>query len=456
MRRVRIASSADVDVERQSDRVTGEVLDSVVRAGQPLVMVSAPPGAGKTWLIETLAAVLVHYGLRVAVVTPRVSQLDALVGRLLTSFPTLAPVQVLQSARRALPSCIEKHAGRVGVTFDAKLLSRGSGVVLATAAKFFSSMGALQGEFDVLICDEAWQLSYHALAPLLSAARQTVLIYDSGQLAPLIKAPTSRFEAAPLRVHRPGPETLLQQYPMATQLQLPYSRRLTQGVVDLVQPAFYPMLSFRAATKPPERRLALSGKSTGSAVDRTIDLLADGASIAALVLPGGSGGGGGVDEEMAQVEASLVRQLLDRKARWVGNRALEERDIGCINTRVNEGATLRKHLRNLGVSTNSVWTDSVEAWQGQERMAILMRHPASGVSKYSSFHLESGRACVMLTRSSLCTIVTYREGIMETLQEHSHDCSARELGQADTLYRGWEAHVAFLGALENSGQIIRM
>ncbi|MEO8287113.1 MAG: AAA domain-containing protein [Chloroflexota bacterium] len=446
------------DVATQSDNVTRQVLDAVVRAGEPLLIVSAPPGAGKTWLIETLTGVLVYCGLRVGVITPRVSQLDALLERLLANFPALAPIQVLQSAQRPMPPALAKHPGRVSVTTDAGSLHRGCGVVLSTAAKLFDTMGSgsLAGEFDVLICDEAWQIGYNNMAPMLGAARQTVLIGDPGQLPPLVRVPTARFDAAPVRVHRPAPETLLERYPGATHIRLPYSRRLTQGAVDLIQPSFYPALPFRAATEPYERRLALSGRSTRSAVDRAIDHLGEGASIVGLVLPRkASGWAGGVDEEMAGVEAAVVRRLLDRKARSAGNRIMEE-DIGCINSRVNEGATLRKHLRARGISTERVRTDTAESWQGLERKAIVTRHPASGLTKLSAFDLETGRFCVMLSRSSVCTILTYREGLEDALAEHSHDCGARELGVEDSDFRSWSTHVALLTALENSGHVIRM
>jgi MoxR-like ATPase len=50
-------------------------LDLMLRDGEPLV-VESPPGAGKTELVEAVAATAAtHGGLRVAVVAPRAQQM---------------------------------------------------------------------------------------------------------------------------------------------------------------------------------------------------------------------------------------------------------------------------------------------------------------------------------------------------------------------------------------------
>src|SRR5438093_7249611 len=99
-------------VEGKSRRATGRVLDSVIRAGQPLVIVDSPPGAGKTTLVETVTATAVqHARLRVAVIAPRAEQIYDILRRVVSNFDQM-PLQILQAAQRELPPGL---AGTPGV-----------------------------------------------------------------------------------------------------------------------------------------------------------------------------------------------------------------------------------------------------------------------------------------------------------------------------------------------------
>jgi hypothetical protein len=445
----------------EADRAIRErVLDLVLREGCRAVVVESPPGAGKTGLVESVAAAAVRLGrLRVAIVAPRAAQTYDLVRRLLRDYQ-LMPVQQLVSKDRILPSDLltESHANRhYRIVTAASGLIYGPGVMVSTASKLFSATRDFSGtEFDLLICDEAYQLRYKDFAPLLGIARQVLLVGDPGQLPPLNRASTARFEGAPHHVHWPVPVELLRRLPDLPKLQLPATYRLPQDTVDLVQPAFYREMRFESMAGREDRRVSYAASGMHTAIDRALNLLADGASVVGLILPARDLPGNHVDDGVAAAAADTVHRLLERGATWVGTGQIRPCDVGCVDAHVASGAATRRQLRSRGLPPDEVMVDTPEIWQGLQRPIMIVKHPLSAEARLDEFSLEPGRMCVALSRHLLGCVVVARDGVGEVLNRHNHDCADVPLGAHDAEWAGWNAHHSIWTRLERLGRLVRV
>lgn len=147
--------------------------------------------------------------LRVCVICPHAEQTHDLLRRLVRHYDRL-PLALLQSSRRELPPDLRDDP-RVPrpVSQASHLPARHPLAVIATADKLlYESIDPALGRFDLLVCDEAYQLTYSKLAPLFRLARQMLWVGDPGQPRRLVTAPTDRFETAEQRVHWAAPESL--------------------------------------------------------------------------------------------------------------------------------------------------------------------------------------------------------------------------------------------------------
>lgn len=167
--------------------VRRQILEAVIHQQHRAVLVDSPPGAGKTDLVEAVvAAAAAHARWRVAVLTPRVEQANDVVRRLCQDYQ-IAPVTLLHSAERTPPA--DLTALGASTTTNPNSLPTGPGVVVATAKKMQMAVPVLQdGHFDLLAFDEAYQLAWKEVAPLLQLGRRALLVGDPGQLPPLIRA----------------------------------------------------------------------------------------------------------------------------------------------------------------------------------------------------------------------------------------------------------------------------
>lgn len=444
------------DIQVRLRGALARILDLTVNQRMS-VIVDSPPGAGKTELIVSVVWVLaLRKKLRVAVVAPRVSQVYDLCRRLGSVGPPLS-IQVLLASDRALPTDLSSNPVMLEPVSRARDIDPRARVVVGTVSKFFSALPDFSaGEFELLCCEEAYMSAYKDLAPLLKLGRTVMLVGDPGQLAPLVRVDTGPFESMETKVHWAAPRQLRLSFPWVPVVSLPASRRLCRDTVSIVQPAFYTSLPFVSAAPDATRRISFSAPSSGDAIDRALDLSAEGASIVALLLPGREVSSGGVDLEVATLMAEVATRVLARGAEWTGRRRIEPSHIGVMDAHVAGGASVRRALRALDISTEEVLVDTPERFQGLERLLTVVKHPMSGKRALSAFDLAADRWCVMLTRHLLCCLIIGREGIRETLEAHSHDCGERPLGAEDALWQGWFTHSTLWAELERLGRVVRM
>lgn len=433
-----------------------EVLELTIREGHPAVVVDSPPGAGKTNLVEDVVATAVlAAGMRVAVVAPRAEQTYDILRRVAAHFP-LSNIQVLQSTERDLPADLVGQPNILPPVSRAGDLRGGPGLVVGTAAKFLMTQPDLPfPSFDLLVCDEAYQLPYKEYAPLVPLGRGHLLVGDPGQLPPLVQVDTARFEAARSRVHWPAPRELLRTSRGVPVVKLPASFRLRQDTVDAIQPAFYPTLPFTSAVEDAERHIGFAARGMGGAIDRALDLVERGATIVAVLLPDREVPSGELDQEVAELSAAIADRILERGAERASGERLRARDIGIADAHVASGAAVSQRLRARGLSTDDLVVQTPEQWQGLQRPVMIAKHPLSGLPRLDKFALEPGRWCVMLSRHQSACIIVGRAGIGSALAKHQHDCAARPLGADDVEWSGWRAHEQLWQHLTQADRIIR-
>jgi hypothetical protein len=436
------------------------VLEAVLSRGEPLVVVDSPPGAGKTGLVETVCALAASLGLRVLVATPKADQGFDLLLRLDRDYARV-PAQLLHGRERRIPP----RVGRIGLLRgraperDPRALVPGPGVVVTTAAKVLMAVDALAGGgFDLLIIDEAYQLTWREFAPFAHVAAQSLLIGDPGQLRPIVTADEAPFEAAAVKVHWPAPAELLRAHREVAAHRLPATRRLPADTVDLVAPAFYPELPFVSAASP--RAITFAAAGMGGPVDDALDLLAAGASMVVLALPRLVAEHDPTDPELAEMAAQVAVRARARGGAWhdpTGARPdfeLTDEHIGVADQHVASGAELRRQLRALGLSPATL-VNTPEIWQGLERPLMVVKHPLSGTAEFGDFPLSPGRLCVMTSRHQLGCVIVTRDGVGDDLSEHVQDSSKRPSGARDHAWYGYRAHRYLWSALEGVGRVVR-
>jgi hypothetical protein len=97
-----------------------------------------------------------------------------------------------------------------------------------------------------------------------------------------------------------------------------------------------------------------------------------------------------------------------------------------------------------------------EIWQGQQRPIMLVKHPLSGARSLSEFDLDPGRLCVLLSRHQLGCVLLTRDGLLDALDRHEHDSTARPSGAENVTWKGWRGNLAIAAALEEAGRVVRL
>lgn len=397
--------------------VHGDVATKALAAawsGKRLMVVCSPPGGGKTSLLAIVAAHLrVQADLRVAIACQRNSQALDLCNRMAQLAPA-CPVQLFTRRGARRPGQLDQaasHANRQPVDDPAKLkageepVDSGRHVVVGTTARM--AWLDLDGfACDVLLVDEAWQLTYAdwlALAPL---AQQCVLVGDPGQIDPVVTVDTSRWDRMVRAPHRPAPEALQAGGDVAvTRLTLPASRRNGPASVAALQP-LYP---FAFDSARPDRRIVHDGvqqpELAASAVQASY---------------------GTVSEPLADAVADRARTLatsgvyVDEDG---GERPLTPSGVMVVCAHVAQANAVAARLRDLP----GLVCDTADAIQGAEALATVVWHPAAGKATVSEFDIDLGRLSVSLSRHIAHCSVIEDTGVRSRLAAADVDADTAEV-----------------------------
>lgn len=417
-------------LNQQATIVSQEIENEVLSMGsEGLTIVKAPPGAGKTYLLLELLEKL-HKSHRVAVACFTNAQADDICKRCAKDHPAIHILRYVSTSARDVIN--EVYVARSG-----KEIPDGPCIVVANTTKWALSNNP---EFDYLLVDEAWQISFSDLLLLRKLAPRLVLIGDPGQIPPVVSIETSRWETAMAAPHLPAPEQFLKGDAASAFHALPGSRRLPADTVDLVR-NFYDF-DFGAFAEPGERYVrAAVGKT---AEGRAIAQLAD-RSVSSLLIPtDDSGPPLEVDDGIAKSIAILIGSLLEGGTTFRKDSArpmaLGPEHIGVVATHRSMNTRIQMHLPNK--LRPIVKVDTTERWQGLERPLMIAVHPLSNTIAPSRFDLETGRLCVMASRHQSGLIIVSRDHISDTLRNHIPHAD-QPLGRPDTVGQGLHRHSAF-------------
>ena len=417
--------------------------------GEGLVVVRAPPGSGKTFLLLRGVAHARGNRLRVAVGAQTNSQADDICRRLDAEYPDLDVVRFAAGGRSPVDL-----GDNVSWTSNKRRLPLGPCIVVATVAKW--TLTELRRSYDVLFVDEAWQMAWADFMLCGKVAPRFVLIGDPGQIPPVVPIPAQRWETSSRAPHHPAPEVILAD-PQIPRLafDLPACRRLPHDSVELVRP-FYDF-EFASWAEPGERYVRIpAAEGWHSRLDPALNLFASGSVVALTTPTPAEGPPLELDEEIAVLTAETAARVLERGARTVANDDGAERELGPGEIGVAATHRVMNNAIQQALSPelrNDVVVDTPERWQGLERKLMIAVHPLSGVTAPSSFDLETGRLCVMISRHRSGLIVVSRDHIQTTLENHI-PVADQPLGRPDVTGRGHQAHLAFWERIVELGRIV--
>jgi superfamily I DNA and/or RNA helicase len=180
----------------------------------------------------------------------------------------------------------------------------------------------------------------------------------------------------------------------------------------------------------------------------------NGASLLQVELPAEITGE--VDDELAESIVSLIRRLLERRAKieeLSASRVLRPSDIGVVCAHVAQTNAVRERLpREL----SDVFVETADRFQGLERPIMLVYHPLSGRTDADTFHLDGGRMCVALSRHRVACFIVSRAGVRDMLLRYAPS-GDRVLGiNEDREYEGWRAQVRIAEELVRAGRVLSL
>ena len=376
-----------------------------------LHLIQGPPGTGKTLMLAHLAQLLVQDGLRVFV--------TALTHRAIHN-----ALNKIAEVDRTIPVCKigeERHTGDLDVpnynNFSNSRFGDNSGGYVIGATPFARQTQRLSGvEFDVVLFDEASQITLPLAIMGMLAGSKYIFIGDENQLQPVTAFSTSEVAQTSIFNYLSG---------RGNETMLAVTYRLNDVLTDWPSRTFY-QNELKSSEHSAARRLNLSPEVT------RWDAVLDPASPAVFL-------------DLCQknttvrsrVEADVVLELI----LCLLMRDVSPQDIGVVVSYRAQSRLIRSLIRrNLMDSeiANRLVVDTVERMQGQEREVIIVSFATSSAkfaSQMAEFLFQPQRLNVAVTRprtklilvgsSNMLNADQYDESqkeIMDVLRDLIHSC----------------------------------
>lgn len=337
----------------------------------PLLLVPAAPGAGKTHRSVIAAAHLAAYGKMKVLVTANTNGQAREFADRLASTATDIDVTLLAS-KASIDEHKEKSHERVNVRSSLKEIPKGH-VVVSTAAKacyFKKEMKA-----DIMLIDEAWQVTYTTFLKLSVFADTFMLVGDPGQIDPIVTVDVDQWRSSQIAPHLPAPVVLANSRPDACHtITLDTTRRLGAETANLIAPLYpFGLSSLRLPTEITD---------------------ADGTNGQPEIVRYVSPDSGGVsDPAIAATIAAIVDDSLTSCVKDShGIRPISPADIAvCVPHNSQVSAIKSRVPKGVLVST-------ANSLQGLECPIVVVWDPLAGHAGCPDFNLNTGRLCVALSR----------------------------------------------------------
>jgi hypothetical protein len=278
------------------------------------------------------------------------------------------------------------------------------------------------------------------IAPMFERA---LFVGDPGQLDPFSVVNVERWTGLPWNPMTSAVAGMLANNPYIRPLQLPYSWRLPPSASAPVSAAFYPYVPFESAPQQGIREMWLPTHGLGHIRDQAVELAAQ-TGWAYVELDARHTVR--ADPQAISEVAALAARVLERGTMI---RSHDEPDGAAVGTdRIAIGAVHRDQvaaitteLRRIGHP--NIRVDTANRLQGAEFDVVIVLHPLAGRRDATTFHLESGRLCVLTSRHRHACIVVGRAGTAELLDAHP-SVDPVPLNTEPKFPDGWEANHAML------------
>lgn len=445
----------DTGVVAAADRMADcAIADSLSGApGQRGVHVTAPAGAGKSYLVSRAVGRARARRLRVAVAAPTNEQAFGLVRTIAmlhcgtgSQTVTFVPARSvsLPDAIRRLPGVQEREASTA---------SR-EDLIVGTLSKLGDAFarGSLS-PFDVLLIDESYQADAGKYYSVGDLAPVHLLVGDGGQISPFstIDDPC-RWRGLPEDPLQTAVGVLRRNHSQTAVYGLPITRRL-DGRAVLIARLFYQDLSFAPAVLAGVRELRMRKAAAKNRRLRKLDAALDVAARegwAHIELPRAAVLQ--ADPVAVELLAALLLRLFERRPdvrceRQPQLSPLRPEQVAIGVSHNDQKDFLRVTLDSLGLA--NVVVETANKLQGLEFELVFVWHPLSGLPEADGFHLDPGRLCVLLTRHRQACIVVGRAGDRELLEDQIPQPTEAYLGwDPDPVLDGWAVHRGIFAALE--------
>ena len=431
----------------EASRGAQEQIWAATETDSATVLVDSPPGAGKSTLVREISRRHARRN-QVPVVVQTNDQADDMVRGLIRESAQHAPglrIGRLHGSKYVPPADIGAAAI---VTSSNKIVNlRHCDIVIAPAAKWATLGGG--DVWPLGIIDEAYQMRSDMLLPVGSMMARLLLVGDPGQLAPFTPADDTRFRGRPLSPVETAATTVLTTHPDTIRIPLPVSWRLPPQTASIISDAFY-RDPFASGSDAGTRWIELrrGRRQPSAAVRRAARTGWAYVELDDVIVPSN-------DRETIDTLARLLHEVLSAQITIHderGARPLCSNDVAIGVTHRDQRDYVRAAaadvLNALGLPPDSVTVDTANVLQGREFEIVLVWHPLSGRRDASSFHLDAGRLCVLLSRHRQACIVVARGGIREQLRTHP-STDPVWLGESAPVTDGWFAHAKVLEHLES-------
>lgn len=374
--------------------LNSEQADAVVRAlsMKDYLLIQGPPGTGKTKVIAAIAQALLGRGYRVALAAFTNQATDTMLARLIHNGVTnvirlgheLATAPDLRQYR-LLAQTITRTGKPQPLAAEVREILRATPIVAATVATWSAEAHEVEGTmplFDVVIVDEATQLTLPATLGALRWGRRFILVGDEKQLPPLVQSEAARVNGLGTSLF----ESLLATAPRAASVALRRQYRMHTAISAFPSHACYqdqlvadPSVALTTLTITPARHHAI--------LDPARPL------VWVRVTPPASTANVKLNEAEAQAAAQLIQALVQS--------GLDAHEIGVIAPFRAQVARIRQ-LASAAVEQGAT-IDTVDRFQGGERAAIILSlvaaTPPASDSPLATFLSDARRLNVALTRA---------------------------------------------------------
>lgn len=364
-----------VDEPKGRNLIAGSVLAKTLFSvwdGVPVTVVDSPPGAGKTTLVTKVVAYLKERSvLKVVIASPTKRGAYDLAQRIAAELG----LDVHDNPQVALV---------VGKTVPPPGASKGGvadGGRNVPVVRTVASCRISPPECDIMIIDEAYQVTFNDAAAAADGASQVLMVGDPGQIGPVVTADVTAFRGRDTAPHMRAPE-VFSRLEGAVVHSLESSFRVGARTVEAIAPLYdFPFVSSR----PDRFLMGADGARMDEIVSLQVPVSTSFDALDTLVRVASCAAGMvGVElVEVAEDGSETRRKLVPADVAVVVAHNAQSSGIGAILS---------------AMKIEGIMVGTADKMQGGQWQAVVALDPCVGYVTAGSHQLAPGRLCVMASR----------------------------------------------------------